>query len=271
MCQGAIVSIVRFKTKSGPKEVVLTGIGSHSHLLRQNFASLKRAGYTGNVPILERVVSAESTLDKGFGKYRTDREDDPKFKELFAKMCGDSKKLTAHVLAYHKANPKENLHESILQTLRDHEKRKMCCMGMGYPEKLKKLMAVVDELENRKEWANDKAHELESKVNSLVCEADAMFQSAKDRLSITKFKRGLALMKLADKAEKGRIDAEKLANKLEHDGWTAEEAVDTYENMDADASINGYQQAKNWAKFFADPANRIEVLRTDPTPTKRKA
>ncbi|MDD5006746.1 MAG: hypothetical protein PHS93_09515 [Candidatus Omnitrophica bacterium] len=47
MCQGVIVSLVKFKDKNNKqKRVVLKGIGSHSDLIKDNIASLKKKSKT---------------------------------------------------------------------------------------------------------------------------------------------------------------------------------------------------------------------------------
>ena len=103
MCQGVIVSIVKFKTKSGRrKHVVLSGIGSHSNMLLRNQKKLVRAGCDINSADCS-VLSAESDFSGNkYGRY-TVESGDPTKQDLailtreFKRCSGSARSLIAHV------------------------------------------------------------------------------------------------------------------------------------------------------------------------------
>ena len=98
MCQGAIVSIVRF----GKKRVVLSGIGSHSTLIADNKKLLEKCGWKEDAPN-QSVVSYESDFTQNkWGKF-THEAGDPKkgdekiVKAEFKRVSGSASALIKHI------------------------------------------------------------------------------------------------------------------------------------------------------------------------------
>ena len=98
MCQGAIVSIVRF----GKKRVVLSGIGSHSTLIADNKKLLEKRGWKEDAPN-QSVVSYESDFTQNkWGKF-THEAGDPKkgdekiVKAEFKRVSGSASALIKHI------------------------------------------------------------------------------------------------------------------------------------------------------------------------------
>jgi hypothetical protein len=101
MCQGAIVSLVKFKVKGRNKSIVLKGIGGHSQLVQDNLAKLKRAGWNDNLPD-QKVFSIESDFS-AWNKF-TVESGDPNKAELkilakaYKEIAGSASALIRHVL-----------------------------------------------------------------------------------------------------------------------------------------------------------------------------
>ena len=103
MCQGVIVSIVKFRTKTGKrKQMVLSSIGSHSGMLSANSKRLVRAGCDINTAGCA-VVSAESDFaGRKYGRY-TLAGGDPTKRDLailtreFKRCAGSARSLIAYV------------------------------------------------------------------------------------------------------------------------------------------------------------------------------
>ena len=101
MCQGAIVSIVKFKKGNRIVRVPISGIGSHSELVSANQKLLKRKGWNDSLPGQE-VVSIESDFTKGWNRYTVeagvpDKSDKGILDREFKKIAGSPKALIAHV------------------------------------------------------------------------------------------------------------------------------------------------------------------------------
>ena len=98
MCQGAIMSIVRF----GKKRVVLSGIGSHSTLIADNKKFLEKRGWEEGLPD-QSVVSYESDFTQGkWGRFTHEggdpRKGDEKIvKAEFKKIAGSASALIRHI------------------------------------------------------------------------------------------------------------------------------------------------------------------------------
>ena len=98
MCQGAIVSIVRF----GKKRVLLSGIGSHSTLIADNRKLLEKRGWKEDAPN-QSVVSYESDFtQKKWGKFTHEagdpRKGDEKIvKAEFKRISGSASALIEHM------------------------------------------------------------------------------------------------------------------------------------------------------------------------------
>jgi len=101
MCQGVIVSLVKWQGKSKRvKRCVLSGIGSHSQLLADNSKKLERLGWRDNAPG-QKVYSIESDFS-AWNKFSL-AGDEPDKSELailkreYKKCAGSAKALIAHV------------------------------------------------------------------------------------------------------------------------------------------------------------------------------
>ena len=103
MCQGAIVSIVRF----GKKQIVLSGIGSHSTLIEENKKLLGHRGWKENLPY-QSVVGYESDFTQGkWGRFTLEggdpRKGDEKIaKAEFKKISGSASALIKHIQKHKK-------------------------------------------------------------------------------------------------------------------------------------------------------------------------
>ena len=101
MCQGVVVSLVKFKNKNKNVRVVLSGIGSHSDLLKDNLKKLKRAGWKEGVSG-ELVISIESDFS-AWNKFTVEssaiqnRNELKILRDTYKRCAGDTKHLIAHV------------------------------------------------------------------------------------------------------------------------------------------------------------------------------
>jgi hypothetical protein len=101
MCQGTIVSLISFKKNNKTVRVVLSGIGSHSKLVKDNMKKLQRAGWKESING-ERVVSIESDFS-AWNKFTVESGSKPNRAELkilrdtYKKCAGDAKHLIVHV------------------------------------------------------------------------------------------------------------------------------------------------------------------------------
>ena len=100
MCQGVVISLVKFNAKGKNKSVILSGIGSHSDLIKDNKSRLERLGWTEN-STNQNVYSIESDFS-GWNKF-TIESDQPHEKDLqrlkiaYKKCAGNAKALISHV------------------------------------------------------------------------------------------------------------------------------------------------------------------------------
>ena len=100
MCQGAIVSLVQFKVGRKRKNIILTGIGSHSQLIKDNAAILTGRGWDENHPD-QKVFSIESDFS-AWNKFSI-VAGEPGKKELkllasaYEKIAGNASALIRHV------------------------------------------------------------------------------------------------------------------------------------------------------------------------------
>jgi hypothetical protein len=100
MCQGIVISLVKFTANGKGKKVVLSGIGSHSDLLKNNIKKLKRSGWKENASG-ESVISIESDFSR-WDKF-TVESGHPTCAEVailtreYKKCAGNAKALIAHV------------------------------------------------------------------------------------------------------------------------------------------------------------------------------
>ena len=100
MCQGAIASLIQFKFGKRVKNVMLTGIGSHSDLLAENKAKLVKAGWKDGLPG-QKVFSIESDFS-AWNKFSV-VGDEPGKKELkllkiaYKGIAGNATALIRHV------------------------------------------------------------------------------------------------------------------------------------------------------------------------------
>ena len=100
MCQGVVASLVKFTANGKKKTVVMSGIGSHSDLIKDNVKKLKRAGWKENASG-ESVISIESDFS-GWNKYTVEagKPSDAEIKILnreYKKCAGNAGALIAHV------------------------------------------------------------------------------------------------------------------------------------------------------------------------------
>ena len=101
MCQGVVVSLVSFKNKKKNTGIVLSGIGSHSDLIKDNLKKLKRVGWIENASG-EKVISIESNFSS-WNKFTIVSDSQPNRNELkllrdaYKKCAGNVKALIAHV------------------------------------------------------------------------------------------------------------------------------------------------------------------------------
>ena len=100
MCQGCIVSLVKFKVGKKVKSITLAGVGSHSALLSDNKKRLERAGWKENANG-ERVISIESDFS-GWNRFTVESGDPNKqelrlLKSAYKKVAGSSQALIRHI------------------------------------------------------------------------------------------------------------------------------------------------------------------------------
>jgi hypothetical protein len=100
MCQGVIVSLVKFKAKGKNKTVVLSGIGSHSDMLAKHKQTIIKAGW--KVGKNESIISIESDFSKGYGNFTVESGTPTKkemalLKKEYNRCAGSTTALIAHV------------------------------------------------------------------------------------------------------------------------------------------------------------------------------
>lgn len=100
MCQGVIVSLVKFRVKNRTKQVVLAGIGSHSQLVAENQKRLKRLGFRENSKG-QSVISIESDFS-GWNKFNVEsgiptKEELKVLASIYKKIAGNASALIRHV------------------------------------------------------------------------------------------------------------------------------------------------------------------------------
>ncbi len=114
MCQGVIVSLVKFRAKGKMKRVILSGIGSHTKLFRDNLAQLRDAGWRPNTG--EEIISTEADFFLGYNKFNiesgTPTESDRRMlMHEFKRCAGSATALIAHVRKH------KTIDESLLDLL----------------------------------------------------------------------------------------------------------------------------------------------------------
>ncbi|MBE3141511.1 MAG: hypothetical protein IMZ53_13125, partial [Thermoplasmata archaeon] len=101
MCNGVVVSLISFKKKNKTVQVVLSGVGSHSDLVKDNLKKLQRAGWKEDAKG-ESVLSIESDFSS-WNKFTIESETKPNRNELkilrdtYKKCAGNARALIAHV------------------------------------------------------------------------------------------------------------------------------------------------------------------------------
>ena len=101
MCQGVIVSLVKFQNDKGKnKRAVLKGIGSHSSLIKNNQKLLKKLGWTENAKNQE-VVSIESDFS-GWNKFTVESGNPSKvdlaiLSRAYKECASNARVLISHV------------------------------------------------------------------------------------------------------------------------------------------------------------------------------
>ena len=95
-----VVSLISFKNKGRIKKVVLSGIGSHSDLVKDNIKKLKRAGWKDSANG-ENIISIESNFS-GWNRFTVESGEPSKselaiLKRAYKKCAGSAKVLIAHV------------------------------------------------------------------------------------------------------------------------------------------------------------------------------
>ena len=100
MCQGAIVSLVKFKKGKKTRRVVLSGVGSHSDLLSRERKKLIKAGWREGC-LGEEVISIESDFS-GWNRFTVEggnpgKSDMAILKREYKKIAGNAKTLIVHV------------------------------------------------------------------------------------------------------------------------------------------------------------------------------
>jgi hypothetical protein len=102
MCQGVIISMVKFDANGKHKRVILRGIGGHADLLKDNKKKLEKEGWTENAKSQD-VISIESDFS-GWNKF-TVESGVPSISEMailareYKKIAGNARALIAHVKA----------------------------------------------------------------------------------------------------------------------------------------------------------------------------
>jgi hypothetical protein len=100
MCQGTIVSLISFKVKNRTKRIILSGIGSHSDLVKDNLLKLKKAGWKENI-VGERIISIESDFS-AWNKFTVESGEPSKLelkilRNTYKKCAGNARSLISHV------------------------------------------------------------------------------------------------------------------------------------------------------------------------------
>ena len=102
MCQGVVVSLVKFKVGDKSKTVIMSGVGSHSELIANNLPRLKKLGYTEAKD--DFLCSVESDFTKGWGKFSDAGHfvdatigEQKKIAKEYKRVAGSVKALIAHV------------------------------------------------------------------------------------------------------------------------------------------------------------------------------
>jgi len=121
MCQGCIVSLVKFKVGKKVKSITLAGVGSHSALLSDNKKRLERAGWKENANG-ERVISIESDFS-GWNRFTVESGDPNKqelrlLKSAYKKVAGSSQALIRHIRKTGKID------DALVQLLSDEARKK---------------------------------------------------------------------------------------------------------------------------------------------------
>ncbi len=100
MCQGAVISLVKFKKGKRIVRIPVHGIGSHSELIEANTKLLKRKGWRDNLPGQE-VISIESDFS-AWNKFTVesgapDKSDMGILRREYKKIAGSASALIKHV------------------------------------------------------------------------------------------------------------------------------------------------------------------------------
>ena len=100
MCQGVVVSLVAFKVANKTKRIVLSGIGSHADLFKDNKNKLIRAGWKGSVTG-ERIISIESDFS-AWNKFTIESGEPSKLelkllRDAYKRCAGNARTLINHV------------------------------------------------------------------------------------------------------------------------------------------------------------------------------
>ena len=99
MCQGVVISLVKFQVNGKQKQVILSGVGSHSQLFKDGAARLTRLGWRAGLE--EGIVSIESDFS-GWNRFSVESGTPTKrelttLKRAYKKVAGNGKVLIAHV------------------------------------------------------------------------------------------------------------------------------------------------------------------------------
>ena len=121
MCQGIIVSIVKWPHNGKVKRFIQNGIGSHSDMAKRDADKIKEVCPCDGT---ESLVSAESDFTKGWGGYKVesglpDKNDLRILKREFKKCAGSAQALIAHVKKHKKI-------DIALVEFLTHEAQKVC-------------------------------------------------------------------------------------------------------------------------------------------------
>ena len=153
MCQGVVISLVKFNAKGKNKSVILSGIGSHSDLIKDNKSRLERLGWTEN-STNQNVYSIESDFS-GWNKF-TIESDQPHEKDLqrlkiaYKKCAGNAKALISHVK---KCGKIDDALIRLLSQLAWAEYKKVTQPARAEYEKVRQLALAEYKKVEQQEWA----------------------------------------------------------------------------------------------------------------------
>jgi hypothetical protein len=234
LCQGVIVSLVKFQTESGKnKRIVLKGIGSHSDLLKDNQARLEKLGFKETC-MNQDVISIESDFS-GWNRFTVEsgyptRSEFAILTRAYKECAGNAKTLIAHVKFY------RNIDDGLLNLL-------TITAWKAYQEAKAPASKAYREVE-APAW---KAYqEVEATAWKAYQEAKAPAWKAYREVEAPALK---AYREVEAPAWKAYQEAKATASKA-------------YREVEAPA-LKAYQEAKAtaWIKIFKKKENRVERLR----------